>query len=259
MQYNTSSWTLTSTVNYPEVYITKDHNRYKQYPNDQIFLPPNSNFEIEVYNPSTMSIGMELHYEGKLMSNTMIVIKPGQRIFLDRFIDTNNKFLFETYEIENNSRNIAIAENNGNLKIVFYKESAVPKIAHITDNWTYTPPYIYNNRVMCNYVNHAGTTIPDCSNSNFVSEYPNALLSQTINATLSKMETGRIEKGDKSDQKFTNINIEFESYPFYTSVFKLKPISTQIDFGKIKQYCPECGLRIRNTSWKFCSNCGKKL
>ena len=73
-------------------------------------------------------------------------------------------------------------------------------------------------------------------------------------------ETGRVEVGSVSNQKFDEVNIDFEYFPFVTEKIKLLPISqkpyTVNDLHKI--YCTECGRKLK-TNYKFCPFCGSKI
>ena len=75
------------------------------------------------------------------------------------------------------------------------------------------------------------------------------------------METGTIEKGSTSDQKFTYTDMEFETVSSYNVLWKILPVSEQVHTSKTinKIYCTECGGRIRKTSFKFCPQCGTKV
>lgn len=78
---------------------------------------------------------------------------------------------------------------------------------------------------------------------------------------LSKIiETGRVEQGSVSDQKFKTVNKNFEYFPFHTIEYKLMPLSQKINTVadiSVKRYCTNCGHKLGKTD-KFCSNCGKK-
>lgn len=99
--------------------------------------------------------------------------------------------------------------------------------------------------------------------------------------TMSIAETGKIEMGGKSDQKF--VDTVFTQNKLICKVkYKLLPMSTKeepqvkpIEFvGELKrdmeynsyttkskqlrQYCNNCNYRIRNSSWKHCPVCGNK-
>jgi len=78
-----------------------------------------------------------------------------------------------------------------------------------------------------------------------------------------KKETGRIEKGNESAQHFNEVQVEFETFSFYQIVYYLKPTSergsTTVTETKVRDYCPNCGYRIRNTRWNFCPKCGDEV
>jgi predicted RNA-binding Zn-ribbon protein involved in translation (DUF1610 family) len=78
-----------------------------------------------------------------------------------------------------------------------------------------------------------------------------------------KKETGRVEKGNESNQNFHEVQIEFEYYAFHTVTYNLKPTSergqTTVNETKVRDYCPNCGYRIRNTRWNFCPKCGDEV
>jgi hypothetical protein len=78
---------------------------------------------------------------------------------------------------------------------------------------------------------------------------------------LSKtIETGRVEEGSHSDQKFQSVNKSFDYFPFHTVEYKLMPISQKLNTVadiNVKRYCTNCGHKLAKTD-KFCSNCGKK-
>lgn len=225
----------------PQVYITQKHNRYKQYSNN-IYLAKDSNFEIEIYNPNLHKISAKISYEGKLMSQNSLVILPGQRIFLDRFIDTDNKLIFKTYEISAQDPNAeSILNNNGLLVIDFFQEIL------------YTQYYPQQNTLQYNGNLNSGTPyIPDYTNTtawNTISCKNNSSLSSNI-------ETGYIAQDVvKSDTKFQSEYSLFNKETYHSVSFKLWP-ETQVEFNQIKRYCPNCGIRIRNNNWKFCPSCG---
>lgn len=75
-----------------------------------------------------------------------------------------------------------------------------------------------------------------------------------------KKETGRIEKGEKSDQDFEKVELNFNTMSFHTVRYKLKPLSEKpTTITEIREYCTGCGYRIRNKSWSYCPKCGGKV
>ena len=73
------------------------------------------------------------------------------------------------------------------------------------------------------------------------------------------IETGRIEKGSHSNQRFDNVYKDFELWPFKIEYIKILPFSQkQINTNDIsKRYCYNCGRKL-NQKYKFCPFCGTK-
>jgi hypothetical protein len=79
-------------------------------------------------------------------------------------------------------------------------------------------------------------------------------------STINPLETGRIEKGDISNQTLKSVNAQFQSSPFHSITYKLMPISSMNKTIKeVRTYCPECGYRLRKENWKYCPKCGSKI
>lgn len=75
-----------------------------------------------------------------------------------------------------------------------------------------------------------------------------------------EIETGRVEKGESSDQNLRTVNVQFAQSPFYTISYKIMPYSEMNKTtNEIRQYCPNCRYRIRKSTWKFCPSCGEEL
>ena len=74
------------------------------------------------------------------------------------------------------------------------------------------------------------------------------------------IETGRVEAGSSSDQKFEYVNKSFDYYAFHTVECKLLPISQKINTAEdinVKRYCTNCGTK-QKPEFKFCPSCGEK-
>ena len=222
----------------PEVYITRNKNRYKQYSNPPIYyLANNTEFEIEFYNPNNYKIKVDISLNKKLISNSGIVLLPGQRIFLDRFIDESNKFIFKSYEINKSDANIeSIIRTNGLIELKFYKEANISSLYTITYTAGYAPHINNSNTITCNY-----------SNIN--------------NTTDGVSTTGYIDYSkNKSSSKFSLDHSQFDCFSTSQMTIKLLPDDQLIDdYTKIKHYCVNCGIRLRNDKWNYCPKCGMKL
>jgi hypothetical protein len=228
-------------------HITNKKSRLKVYNGHIVFLNDKDNFEFEIHNPKQKSVLCKIKLNGEYISTSGIVLKPGQRVFLERFLDTNNKFEFSTYMIDLTTPNWSAIELNGDVLVEFYDESQIinyPNTLGVTNGgWarinTTNSPY---------YGNMTFTT------SNSTSSFT------TTNTTYnSSIETGRVEKGEQSNQSFTNSYQNFNYYTSNTVKFKIMPLSTKNkNVEEIRQYCTECGTKVKK-NYKFCPSCGNKI
>jgi len=110
--------------------VTPNDKGRKSIKNGKVFLNDGDEFEIELFNPLTVSVLADIKLNGQSISKTGLVVKPGQRVYLDCFIDDRKKFKFSTYEIENSGEALEATQNNGLLEVFFYKEDVIT-----LDNW----------------------------------------------------------------------------------------------------------------------------
>jgi hypothetical protein len=257
-------------MNNPTAYITQNRQRVRQYGRrgdttlDTTFLKDGDEFEIELFNPTQTKTLAKISINGRRISQSGIVINPGQRIFLERYIDDNHKFVFNTYEVDNGNADVdrAIAKN-GNIQIDFFNE-VVPSVVYTTDNtpiryYTWNPTYIryYSSTNTSNtFVPSTFTTSTNmlcCAES--TSTYATA---DTL--SIPKKETGIVSKGGRSDQSFTTVNDTFSSSCFLTINWKILPLSQKpYDVTDDKVYCTSCGAKRKKQSHKFCPHCGTKF
>jgi hypothetical protein len=250
--------------------VTVNRNRLKIY-EDEAYLKDGQHFEIELYNPTDQAHLARISLNGKLISSSGIVLKPGERVYLERFLDEDRKFLFETYEVEDSDEAKKAIAKNGLLKIEFFSE-VVLTFGGTTLNSTswvcLNNPY---NNVWTGLAGGFGslttgsttaTTVSSLVNGTFTSSNANGTFtSSNLNNTsiAGSLETGRIEKGEKSDQSFNTYYGSFNSFSDQTISIKLMPASAKpIEQKEIRSYCTECGTRMKKSSWKFCPNCGTK-
>ena len=112
----------TNNVGNPTAHITRKKSRLKVYNGNTVFLNDKDNFEFEIHNPTQKSVLCKIKLNGEYISTGGVVIRPGQRVFLERFFDTNNKFEFSTYEVKDTSLNRTAIDLNGDIRIEFYNE-----------------------------------------------------------------------------------------------------------------------------------------
>lgn len=280
----------------PQAYVSvgKNKSRLKIYSDKNVFLKDKEEFQIELFNPTTKVKGVKILINGNPISASLLVIKPGERVYLERYIDDNKKFLFETYQVENSMEVKEAIKNNGNLRIEFYDEKEKTSLLTSGSSITYVNPYYvglgspYYGTVTtpglsgCIGTNGASgiiggssmtTATYSCSN-NTSSAYFNAFnLNEDSNSVTSlssdestnvsdtkSIETGRIEKGSTSNQNFDDYYGDFQSYSSSSIEYKLLPESAKpIEVKEIRNYCGNCRTRIKKASWNFCVQCGEEL
>jgi len=82
----------------PTAHITVGKQRLKQN-GSVVYLKDGDEFEVEIFNPQQNSVLAKLKINGNYIGGGGVVLKPGQRVFLERYLDEARKFKFETYEV----------------------------------------------------------------------------------------------------------------------------------------------------------------
>ncbi len=274
----------------PQAWIAVSNNRQKLYGtnNNLVYLDDDQEFQIELYNPTSIKYLAKIYVNGELMSSAGLVLKPGQRYFLDRHIDVKKKLVFSTYEVEDTEEVAEAIKNNGSVKVEFYGESkksnwvltASPGTSTITVNPTY-PTWTTNlNLTGDGNVTFGGSTVNTLftstsgvisgsisggvdisSGSNSSSSFVYDTYSGEIKTqNAGSLETGRVETGKDSNQNFDQDHGTYLWFSSFNSEYKILPRSAKpIEVKEIREYCTECGTRIKKKGWKFCPSCGEKL
>jgi hypothetical protein len=114
---------------------------------NKVYLHNGDEFQLKLFNPLQERIGVQLKMNGQNVDNDILILSPGQDIIVERFIGTNKKLKFSTYEVDaTNKAAVKAVEKNGKLEIIFYNEKLQP---------VYVPPYPYYT----NIINWSGSTI----------------------------------------------------------------------------------------------------
>ena len=261
----------------------------KEYSNSSneriVYMNDGTEFQIQVFNPYSYVIGVSFSFnENNNWSNSqLLVLRPGERVWLDRYLDKESKLLFSTYKVGASEEVKKAIQNNGNLCIRFYKEKEknyYDQHIYVSDIKTYKPyDYDWDSIKFCtstcdanvhktnltsfqNTINGSGLTTTCNYASTFTSS--NSIDSNIKVGTNSyvkskSIETGRIEEGRHSNQKFNNVYKDFETWAFKTEYIKILPSSQkQVNSNDLqKKYCYECGKKL-NPKFKFCPSCGAK-
>ncbi len=289
---------MLKTTTTPSAWVvnSKDRGR-KSIKKGKVYLQDKEEFQIELFNPLQDCVLADIKLNGKSISKTGLVLNPGQRFYLDCFIDDKKKFIFNTYEVEDTTEVANAIAKNGLLEVFFYKESVVTlenwnsRFNRILTGirypyWTYWTTYPYINTTTVDYPNpytiysngirgdsfntntfggvttnnsfspgyHKSTvTTSDnvyCSNSAVdltnLKSTNNAYYSSTIDSIpinnsiqtsySSTIETGRIEKGSKSKQKFETVDMDFDNYYIASTIVQLLPDSRKpVETKEIKK------------------------
>jgi hypothetical protein len=138
-------------INEPVAYICINKSRVKIYDKEndpKIYLAKQTEFQIEIFNPTTSVVLAKISLNNTLISQGGLILNPGQRVFLERYIDVPKKFLFDTYEVANTEEVKKAIESNGDVKIEFFREFIPitfynPVITTLGN--IYTPTHVYNN------------------------------------------------------------------------------------------------------------------
>lgn len=282
MKTSTNTYVVNSGTESPQAWVAIKRNRQKIYNGQgksQVYLKDGQEFQIELFNPTQTRYLVKFKINGNYSSDRGLILNPGQRYFLDRFIDEDRKLAFSTYEIEDSKAAKKAIEKNGLLEVEFYSETflhgniiSYPKIYN-TPNWSQpiwttnpstfwygTSNGISNNSGGSSTLTLAGSTI---NNVSYTSGTVNCGTTYTSTSNYSSVvndasiETGRVEKGEKSDQLFEQGYGTFGSWASYVTTVQIIPLSQKpAEAQEIRSYCTGCGSRIKKQTWKFCPNCG---
>lgn len=260
--------------------IAKNKSLLKEYVIDNVrtvYLNDNDEFQLQIFNPYTETLGCLIKIDGISLSNKLI-IRPGERIWVERYFDKNRKFCFKTYTVENTEEVTEAISNNGNIEFLFYKEKSRRENGYITStisindlNYTWDPNmftlYSKCDTAIADTPRSAKSAISatfSCNdvltnNANTTCTSTPTFTSYTYSSTPETIETGRVGEGGYSSQKFDTVNINLEPFAFKTEVIKILPTSRKTvnknDLQKV--YCTNCGRKLKS-QFNFCPYCGNE-
>ena len=266
----------------PCAYITKGRQRIKQF-GQNVYLKDGSEFEIELYNPSRQTVLSKIKINGEFINGGGIILKPGERVFLERYLDVPHKFKFETYTVDETNETMNAIANNGDVEILFYNEEEIittltyPSITYGSNTYPNTTYASNTNTVSRNMsldeslnifhntsLSNSGLnlySVSDNGGKTYINKFDKKpRLRPNQNKKSKSVETGRVEKGSSSDQEFKTVSKNFNSWAVSTSVWKILPDSQRpVEKTDLINKCPKCSTKLKKTSWKFCPECGHQM
>jgi hypothetical protein len=245
-------------VEKPSAWVVSNDKGRKSIKNGKVYLKDKEEFQIELFNPLTDCVLADIKLNGNTISQSGLVIRPGERFYLDCFVDDKKKFVFNTYEVEDSTNTKTAISKNGMLEVFFYKESVVSlnnwrtkfnrvivekyypvHYPHYQPYW-YTTPNVYCGTTITTGTNnttiggvYGGTTNTAYYSQPINSSYTTGLNLTSLNNTTTSsytsksIETGRVEKGSTSNQKFDEVDMDFEKFHISSIVFQLLPESVK--------------------------------
>lgn len=270
-------------VESPQAWIAIKRNRQKIYNTKgktQVYLKDGQEFQIELFNPTQTRYLAKIKINGNYQSARGLILHPGQRYFLDRFIDEDRKLTFSTYEVEDTETVKKAIARNGLVEVEFYAETffqgsiiSYPTKPYTQPNWS--PPIwagnpntfwggvpngTLNNTAGSSTITLGGSTVNNISYTSGATTIGTTYSSTSNYSSIvndASIETGRVERGRKSDQEFEDGYGTFSAWAAYTTTVQIIPLSQKpVEAQEIRSYCTGCGSRIKKQSWKFCPNCG---
>jgi hypothetical protein len=265
-------------VESPQAWIAIKRNRQKIYNTKgktQVYLKDGQEFQIELFNPTQTRYLAKIKINGNYQSARGLILHPGQRYFLDRFIDEDRKLTFSTYEVEDTETVKKAIERNGLVEVEFYAETFLHGsiISYPTKTWSQpiwttnpntfwygVPNGTLNNTAGSSTITLGGSTVNNISYTSGATTIGTTYSSTSNYSSIvndASIETGRVERGRKSDQEFEDGYGTFSAWAAYTTTVQIIPLSQKpVEAQEIRSYCTGCGSRIKKQSWKFCPNCG---
>ena len=147
-----------------------------------VYLESGQEFQIQLFNPHKYTIGAKIFINGERIPNTL-VLNPGERIWLERFLDTAKKFKFSTYEVEDNDSDVKEAiKDNGLIKVEFYKE--VRKKSCLENKITWQT-YNNNNSTTIDYNKYKNYTFDPGSITATLNDYKHDVKSNALTGEIS--------------------------------------------------------------------------
>lgn len=276
------------TTNRPSAFIGVRKNRKRIYEGSTIYLENGQEFEIELHNPTQHIVAAKIWLNGQVTSHWMLVMKPGERIWLDRYLDENRKFLFETYKVQNTQQNKAAIANNGTFKVQFFKEKVSTytiTTSSYPNTWTNLDDVYYTNNTTggtvrgsvttddvdfsaaVNYssnVSDGGSIHTNSSSPNVHMSFMDQDLSRSAPDTLKNTRSRKLSKSTKAMRSKSDIEtgrvkkggVSNQEFATASYDFESYPFHT-VEYNLIP--VSEKKILVADEIQRFCVSCGMRI
>jgi hypothetical protein len=202
------------------------------YFNDSVFLPNDTEFEIEFFNKSQRTVCPQITINGEMLGSSPVVYN-GQKFILKDYIDDNRNLLFKVYEVDSDDEDVKKAiKDNGIISFKYYYEKLITK--KISKTSTAEPSRKLEDEDRNDVDLDALTDFQPIAESMAV-----------------KHETGKIMRGSPSGVTYDRIQIHLDYDYFETQVIKLLPLSKKPKYIS----CPNCQNSSKIDA-NYCEVCG---
>ena len=282
--------------------VAKSKSLLKEYYRNKervVYLNNGDEFQLQLFNPQTFTVGAKIYVNNELLSNSLIVLRPGERIWLERHIDNSRRLKFETYDVPGDKSLKEAMQNaiqyNGVVKVEFYRERkkrenpifiSTPLYYHSTD--VYTRPITTDVVLGTN----SCVSTSKCIDDSLVSSCTHATMDSAVDcaatcasavdsvitsfSTASSattlgtgdsgnkkkgIVTGRIEEGSYSSQALQNVyDKDFEYSAYDVETVHILPSSQKpVTHNDLKKIYCHQCGRKLKSEYKFCPHCGARL
>lgn len=266
----------------PTVHLTVGRNRRRAYGPNEYRLRDGEEYELEIHNTTRGTVGARVRVEGRPIGQTLLVLRPGERVYLERWMDRPQRFRFSTYEVDGSPESQAATANNGRVTVEFFRENVFVPPPPQSPLWAATGPaypggsfytvgVVGDSTTAINFMGLGGAQGPQgpegfagplgsASYTCSVGQQTNSVKSRGLTKTTvdRTVVTGRTEAGSASAQSFTTVDLVFESWAFHTASLRVLPLLAEAA-SEARRYCTGCGTRAKKDSWRHCPNCGAAL
>lgn len=255
----------------------KTYNKNSKPPFPHYYLKDGEEFSLEFISAFSSIVGIEIKINGTKISDNYLIIEPGQRVVLDRYLDDNKRFKFAEYSLGNIDDEFTEVRNEAYLKseigvieVKVYKQiEQINSNIYINYNQTISTNTLKPNDYFYDYWINPKVYYGNENKINFTSPLNNLSFTSSTNIKSLNIDNdtrdeeekkaGKITEGSKSDQKLDIVQMTFSDYCSVNVKLRLMPLSSKpIEKSDLVNYCSECGKKQKKTN-RFCPNCGNKL